>query len=291
MKFENLPIQKKLTRLILYISITILVVTGVIFFAYDYYSYKQSTVEKLKTVGEIIATNSTAALAFNSQEDAFDVIQAVEAEPEIISVCLYDEQGQLFSYFPENIETKMKLDRPALFNFEFKPGYLEMYLPVEEGERQLGSLYLRYSLEGFFSRLKLYGLISSTAILISFLIIWLLSKRLQKIITQPILSLAGTAETISRNKDYALRANKFSDDEVGKLTDAFNKMVRQIEQQNETLQGYNKDLEEKAAQLELASKYKSEFLANMSHEIRTPMNAVLTLAQTLARAENANKPV
>ena len=38
-------------------------------------------------------------------------------------------------------------------------------------------------------------------------------------------------------------------------------------------------LEEKAAELALASKYKSEFLANMSHELRTPLNSILILAQ------------
>lgn len=50
-------------------------------------------------------------------------------------------------------------------------------------------------------------------------------------------------------------------------------------------------LTDKAAEAERLSQVKSEFLANMSHEIRTPMNAVLTLAQTLARAESANHTV
>ena len=109
MQFEHLPIQKKLTRFILLISILILFVTGVIFFANDYFSYKQSSIEKVETVGKIIATNSTAALVFNSQEDAFDVISAVAAEPNITAVCIYDLQGELFSYSPEGIETKLKL--------------------------------------------------------------------------------------------------------------------------------------------------------------------------------------
>ena len=56
-------------------------------------------------------------------------------------------------------------------------------------------------------------------------------------------------------------------------------------------QALRQALTDKAEEAERLSLVKSEFLANMSHEIRTPMNAVLTLAQTLARAENANKPV
>ena len=41
-------------------------------------------------------------------------------------------------------------------------------------------------------------------------------------------------------------------------------------------------LEDKAAELALASRYKSEFLANMSHELRTPLNSILIFSQQLA---------
>src|SRR5262249_52405780 len=47
-------------------------------------------------------------------------------------------------------------------------------------------------------------------------------------------------------------------------------------------------LEEKAAELALASKYKSEFLANMSHELRTPLNSILILAQQLGENPEGN---
>jgi signal transduction histidine kinase len=39
------------------------------------------------------------------------------------------------------------------------------------------------------------------------------------------------------------------------------------------------ELQEKADQLETASRYKSEFLANMSHELKTPLNSILLLSQ------------
>jgi CheY-like chemotaxis protein/signal transduction histidine kinase/HAMP domain-containing protein len=41
------------------------------------------------------------------------------------------------------------------------------------------------------------------------------------------------------------------------------------------------DVEEKAEQLALTSRYKSEFLANMSHELRTPLNSLLILSKLL----------
>ena len=49
-----------------------------------------------------------------------------------------------------------------------------------------------------------------------------------------------------------------------------------------------KDIEQKAEELALVSKYKSEFLANMSHELRTPLNSLLLLSQGLAQNKEGN---
>ncbi|MFD2421217.1 HAMP domain-containing protein [Amycolatopsis pigmentata] len=54
------------------------------------------------------------------------------------------------------------------------------------------------------------------------------------------------------------------------------------------LRSQQEELEERAEQLALASKYKSEFLANMSHELRTPLNSLLILAKLLAQNTNRN---
>jgi CheY-like chemotaxis protein/CHASE3 domain sensor protein len=61
-----------------------------------------------------------------------------------------------------------------------------------------------------------------------------------------------------------------------------------LELQRDDLQKAQAALEDRAQELQRASKYKSEFLANMSHELRTPLNSSLILARLLADNAEGN---
>ena len=55
-----------------------------------------------------------------------------------------------------------------------------------------------------------------------------------------------------------------------------------VERRTREIEEARGELERKAEQLSLTSKYKSQFLANMSHELRTPLNSLLILSKQLA---------
>ncbi|HSH67873.1 MAG TPA: response regulator, partial [Bacteroidia bacterium] len=62
----------------------------------------------------------------------------------------------------------------------------------------------------------------------------------------------------------------------------------ELEERSNLLEERNQDIQKKAEELAIATRYKSEFLANMSHELRTPLNSILLLSRLLSENNEQN---
>jgi methyl-accepting chemotaxis protein len=242
---KNKSIQKKLLRVIMLVAGTVLFLTCAAFFVYEYITYRNITKQELQILGQITASNTTASLAFDSKEDAAEVLQALQVQKHIISACLFDKNGKLFASYPSKVSSDDIPSSLALEGYRFHGKFIEGFQPVAQDSNRLGTLYLKSDTKAIYERFILYGLIATIFILLSFLFAYLLSKRLQASISDPILELAAKAKIVSEKKDYSVRVKNQSNDEIGILTHSFNHMLTQIQVQNDEINALNANLEDK----------------------------------------------
>jgi len=268
--FQSRSIATRL-RWIITLAITVALLLACIgFIGYDNMTFRAAKVDDVKTLAEIIGSNSTGALAFQDAASASEVLKALTFKKHISEACIYDRHGTVFAkYVPPGVHRDFA-PPAAQRDGSFFPDQhtLVVFREIVLAGDPIGTVYVRYDLAELSQRRNRYLQMMSVVALTALLLALLLSSRLQRSITDPIYKLAKATRAVSILKDYSIVVPKRNDDEIGDLIDGFNDMLSEIRNRDQVL----RDAKEMA---EAASRSKSEFLANMSHEIRTPMNGVI----------------
>jgi len=271
---------------IMLVAGTVLFFTCTAFFVYEYITYRDITKKELQTLGQITALHSSRALAFYNKEDAREILKTLRAQEHVVAACLFDSNRRLFASYPASIPSEYIPSSIAPGSYRFKGKSIEGFEPVMQGNKRLGTLYIRSDTKAIYDRFILYGIIAITFTALSFLFAYLLSERLQVSISEPILELAEKAKIVSDRKDYSIRAENKSDDEIGTLTQSFNHMLRQIQMQNEEINTLNTNLEEKIAIRTNELQKANEALSKQNEFIQTIIDASVDVIAVFDRDLN-----
>ncbi len=284
---KRLSIRQKQLVVIMATSSAALLLACAAFVIYEVKSFRQAMTGNLSSLASIIGNNCTAALSFDDAGTAREVLSTLSRERHIVAACIYDRHGRVFE--SRKGQKAVYTRDPGAFVFppvaptdthQFADKYLEMYRRIEvPGDAgRLGTVYLRSDTDELSIRLEQYVVIVATVLIASIVVALVLSLALQRLISEPILRLASMAKIVSAEKNYALRAVKHSDDEVGHLIDGFNEMLEQIQERDVALQSAHDNMERRV----------QERTKELQQEIADRRRAEVGLTQQLTRINLLN---
>lgn len=240
--FEDASIRWKLTVLMAGNTAMVLTLAAVALGAYEISTFKRALEQKLTVVAEIVGRNSTAALAFGDRAAASDVLGALDAEPSIELGAVYDKaDNPLASYVARDAEASVP-DVPGDVGVRISGRQMVIVRPIVLDGERVGTVYVESKSRELGSRMLVFGVLTLSVVSFCAIVGLLMSASLQGRISQPILELANTARLVTSDRNFSLRAAPGGRDEVGVLVQDFNRMLAEIERQDQQLRQQQESL-------------------------------------------------
>ncbi len=251
-KLRDMTIRGKLTTIIMVVTAAALLLAIVSSVTLEQIEARQRLVENLFSHAEMIGDNCKAALTFSDAEDAKTILASLDAQDSAAYACIYDKGGERLAEFsrgdmPEGILP----NAPTGNSHAFMDGYLLASMDIELDGEIIGSAFLVDDMSHIRDNLVNDVIVSTVILFCAMCIGYLLSSKLQKVISGPILNLAGAVEKIGKgNLNYKVQVN--SNDELGQLARSFNKMTEDLRGTTTSIDNLNREIaERKQAEQEL----------------------------------------
>ena len=231
------PIQQKLLRIIALALVFGLLLAAVAVLVYDTTTVGPRRRRDAEAQSTLMRTITGPALLFDDSTAANQNLATLRARPEVASATLYQPDGRIEGRY---VRSGAKAPpRPATFaqRHETAGGRIFLLDPVVQDDgRVVGWLALTYDLRPIRYRIGQYGLIAIVVILALLAAGLVLLRVLERTVTDPLRKLGEAAHDIERTGDMRVRVPAGESDEIGALSQSFNRMLARLEEHQAALQ-------------------------------------------------------
>lgn len=291
-RFRNLPIRQKLTFIVLLTCGLLVMLMAIFFMADKFFSFRRNMVANITTLAQVIGTNSTAAITFDDSATGDEILSAISAEPNVTAACIFRPNGEKFASYPKSpdedpaqmqIVDELMAKTMNSYNqsdpvYAFLNKKLILAKPVVLNHKPIGCIVIRANLHKLYEQLIISGAIALGLMVALVLTAQLITARLHRAISAPLLTLVSTMDRVTVDKNYALRAKQHSNDELGILINGFNGMLSRIQQRDQQLEQHRHQLEDQVAQ-------RTQELIRSNEKLKQEMEERKEMQDQLARAQ------
>lgn len=291
-RYRDLPIQRKISIIIVVGMLSAIVVTVANFISFDRDNVKRDLSEEMRVLARITAARSAVAVAFGDRTNALENLTTLALRSTIQHACIYDQQLDLFAQFQRRNSSfggcPPVLDATEHGQIPDHEGLIEVVEPMFRKGKRLGFVLVASDLSPIAERTRKWIVTSLFVTLLALMVAFLMTRRLQRAVVQPIVDLSDVMDKVRSSNDLSLRASARGRDEVGLLVDSFNEMLQIIENHNRDLEMLYRGLVEKsaeaeatAASLEVRNQHIKDLFGSAAHDLRQPLQAMAIFTDTL----------
>jgi len=236
-------IARKLVLGVLVTTLTALLVACATMLVLDIRNYQTGWADDLQAQADILAEVTKPALEFNDAQVARENLLQLRARPPIVTAAIYRPDGSVFATYAKAAQDVQRLPkRLPQAGHAIDGGRIAVATRMLRNDELVGIMYVEAEYP-LMAQVRRYLSILGAVLLGSLLVAMLMSSWLQAAIIKPVLALTAAVDQVIRRRDFSMRVEKTTEDEVGVLVDAFNGMLGEVGERAKALEESNAKLQ------------------------------------------------
>ncbi len=262
------PLEQKLTITIMSVTMIVLVLAFVSFLAYDRLSFRQALGHHIQDLASVAEPHLTEALVHDRRSSLEHAVRQMSKASLFEQVIITDSTQRVVYAYPGDTASVNSLQLSQFDEVVFDGDHLRYARALTYDGRPVGGMFVYGSLSVLNVHLGRYLGLITIFLVLGPLVAFLVTKRLSRLLSRPIAHLTQVAGRISQERDYTLRAEKTTEDEIGYLIETFNDMLNRIGEREAEVHRVQQELESWTHKLEqeLQERGKTEEALRLSQE-------------------------